>query len=57
MKIISLLIMSICLTSCTLSFTNVSTHGMASDVVRSEPVETDDISPSTTLQIPLTPVP
>ncbi len=44
------------LTGCTWSFSNVSTHGVANDVVDSEPTESNDIEPNTALDIPLTPL-
>ncbi|HXF90937.1 MAG TPA: hypothetical protein VNJ29_03305 [Candidatus Nitrosotenuis sp.] len=43
------------LSGCTWSFTNVCTHGSASDVVDSTPTENNDIKPNTSVQIPLTP--
>lgn len=51
MKEISILMLAL-LTSCTLSFSNVDTHGQSEDVVDSTPTESNDIKPQTTLDIP-----
>jgi hypothetical protein len=52
MKFLTLaVLLVIVLNSCTLSFSNVSTHGTASDVVDSEPDTDADLSP--TIEIPL----
>lgn len=50
-SILSLLLLN----SCTWSFSNISTHGRATDIVDSYPTETNDIKPDTRLSIPLTP--
>lgn len=49
-KIIAVLISIMMMTSCTLSFTNVSTHGSASDVVDSDP--SNDVKSNPTLNLP-----
>ncbi len=54
MKYFSIVMMWL-LSGCTLSFSNVSTHGTAADVVDSTPTQSNDIKPSTSLQIPMTP--
>ena len=51
MKLIVILMMSSCFTSCTLSFTNVMTHGTATDVVDSTP--TTDTKTDADIDIPL----
>lgn len=53
MKYIALLLLSF-LTSCTLSFTNVDTHGSASDIVDSDPV--NDVKPATEISLPVAPL-
>lgn len=42
------------MTSCTLSFQNVDTHGTATDVVDSDP--TNDVTASPTVTIPFKPL-
>jgi hypothetical protein len=51
--IILMLILIVALTGCTYSITMVHTEGVASDVVD----ETDTVSPSTSVTIPMSPLP
>jgi hypothetical protein len=55
MKFVStlvVLVLNYLLSACTLSFTNVSTHGVADDVVDSTPTSTTDVRPNTNLHLP-----
>lgn len=51
MRALLIFIMSNCFTSCTLSFTNVMTHGQANDVVDSTP--TTDTKTDADIDVPL----
>lgn len=46
---LSLIMLNLFLSACTLSFTNVHTNGEATDVVDSTPTSTTDVKPSTNL--------
>lgn len=48
------LLLNCFLTACTLSFTNVSTHGTADDVVDSTPTSTTDVRAQPNLNFPAT---
>jgi len=45
MKYLSLIVLTILLNSCTLSFQNISTHGTATDLVDEDQTPTNTVSP------------
>jgi hypothetical protein len=51
MKYLSLIVLTILLNSCTLSFQNISTHGTATDLVDENQTPTNTVSPKFTIPI------